>query len=305
MKKLFFIIIISLIYVSCEKIIPFEGDITIPKLVINSIFESDSSFKVHVSSSRSVIDTASFKNINDAVVSIKNENGNIIETLSHSQNGFYVGQKKPVENQIYNLEVDHLNYTNISASDSLPIPISINYLDTITVIEPNNENRLQINLNFTDPANSQNFYLVETYVVRASLLITINQDTLEYELDTIRQRMILSDVVFQNNGFKSRDEQGLFTDLLFNGQDKNLEIKIPPLKKDYVFEENGKFYSEKTLSLALYLHNISKSYYYYRTSLELYVDASRNPFSQPVQVFSNINNGFGIFAGAQISYFAL
>ena len=75
MKKLFFIIIISLIYISCEKIIPFEPDITIPKLVINSIFESDSSFKVHVSSSRSVIDTASFEIINDAVVSIKNENG--------------------------------------------------------------------------------------------------------------------------------------------------------------------------------------------------------------------------------------
>ena len=304
MKKLFFIILISLIYISCEKIIPFEGDITISKLVINSIFESDSSFKVHVSSSRSVIDTASFKNIDDAVVSIKNEDGNIIETLSHSQNGFYVGQKKPVENQIYSLEVDHLNYTNISASDSLPIPISINYLDTITVIEPNNENRLQINLNFTDPANSQNFYLVETYVVRASLT-TINQDTLEYELDTIKQRMILTDVVFQNNGFKSRDEQGLFTDLLFNGQDKTLEIKIPPLKKDYFFYENGKLNSEKTLSLTLYLHNISKSNYYYRTSLELYVDASRNPFAQPVQVFSNINNGFGIFAGAQVSYFVL
>ena len=304
MKKLFFIIIISLIYVSCEKIIPFEGDITIPKLVINSIFESDSSFKVHVSSSRSVIDTASFKNINDAVVSIKNENGNIIETLSHSQNGFYVGQKKPVENQIYTLEVDHLNYTNISASDSLPIPISINYLDTITVIEPNNENRLQINLNFTDPANSQNFYLVETYVVRASLT-TINQDTLEFELDTIKQRMILTDVVFQNNGFKSRDEQGLFTDLLFNGQNKTLEIELKDFEKDYIFNENGKLNSEKTLSLTLYLHNISKSYYYYRTSLELYVDASRNPFAQPVQVFSNINNGFGIFAGAQISYFVL
>ena len=55
----------------------------------------------------------------------------------------------------------------------------------------------------------------------------------------------------------------------------------------------------------IYNNNISKSYYYYRTSLELYVDAPRNPFAQPVQVFSNINNGFGIFAGAQISYFVL
>ena len=63
--------------------------------------------------------------------------------------------------------------------------------------------------------------------------------------------------------------------------------------------------SYKTLSITLHLQNISKSYYYYRTSLELYKDASRNPFAQPVQVFSNINNGFGIFAGAQVSYFVL
>ena len=50
MKKLLLSLVVSLIYISCEKIIPFEGDVTIPKLVINSIFESDSTFKVHVSS---------------------------------------------------------------------------------------------------------------------------------------------------------------------------------------------------------------------------------------------------------------
>ena len=76
MKKLFFLLSISLAYISCEKVIPFEGDVNIPKLVINSIFQSDSSFKVHVSSSRSVIDTSSFQNIGDAVVTIKDENGN-------------------------------------------------------------------------------------------------------------------------------------------------------------------------------------------------------------------------------------
>tara|TARA_Y100000385_G_scaffold205270_1_gene212651 strand:- start:267 stop:1184 length:918 start_codon:yes stop_codon:yes gene_type:complete len=305
MKKLFFIILISLIYISCEKIIPFEADITIPKLVINSIFESDSSFKVHVSSSRSVIDTASFKNIEDAVVSIKNENGNIIETLSHFQNGFYVGQKKPVENQIYFLEVEHPNYANINASDSLPNPINIIGVDTSTILDPiNDENRLQISLNFIDPAASQNFYLIESYIVREILNIE-DQDTLVDKLDTTKQTMVLTDVVFQNNGFKSIDDQGLFTDLLFNGQNKALEIELEDFEKDIYIDKDGYFYSNKTLSITLHLQNISKSYYYYRTSLELYKDASGNPFAQPVQVFSNVNNGFGIFAGAQVSYFVL
>ena len=61
----------------------------------------------------------------------------------------------------------------------------------------------------------------------------------------------------------------------------------------------------QTLTLSIYLHNISKSYYYYRISLELYQNASGNPFAQPVQVFSNIENGFGVFAGSQINYFDL
>ena len=94
-------------------------------------------------------------------------------------------------------------------------------------------------------------------------------------------------------------------DLLFNGQNKALEIELKDFEKDIYIDKDGYFYSYKTLSITLYLHNISKSYYYYRTSLELYENASRNPFAQPVQVFSNISNGFGIFAGAQISYFEL
>ena len=69
--------------------------------------------------------------------------------------------------------------------------------------------------------------------------------------------------------------------------------------------ESGYEWSYKTLGVRVYLHNISKSYYYYRTSLELYQSASGNPFAQPVQVYSNIENGFGVFAGSQISYFDL
>ena len=301
MKKLFLLLSISLVYISCEKVIPFEGDVNIPKLVINSIFQSDSTFKVHVSSSRSVIDTASFQNIEDAIVTIKDDNGSTIETLNYVENGFHIGQTFPQENQTYNLEVTHPNYTNVTSSDSLPSPIIINSIDTSTIVDPINGDRLQITLDFEDPESAQNYYLIETYSVNEYLVIK-NSDTTDYELDTIKQLMILTDEVFQNGSSPFR-EQGLFNDLLFNGQNKALELEIP--YDNFSGIEVGYEWSYKTLSVRVYLHNISKSYYYYRTSLELYQSASGNPFAQPVQVYSNIENGFGVFAGSQISYFDL
>ena len=301
MKRLLFLLSISLAYISCEKVIPFDGDVNTPKLVINSVFESDSTFKVHVSSSRSVIDTASFKNIYDAIVTIKDGNENIIETLNHVENGFYKGQTFPQENQTYILEVNHTNYANITASDSLPSPITINSVDTSTIIDPINGNRLQISMNFDDPENTQNYYLIETYSVNEYLVIK-NSDTTEYELDTTKQFMVLTDEVFQNGGSPWR-EQGLFNDLLFNGQNKTLELEIP--NDSWSGSEDGYDWSYQTLTLRLYLHNITLSYYYYRTSLELFQNASGNPFAQPVQVFSNVENGFGVFAGSQISFFDL
>ena len=301
MKKLFFLLSVSLIYISCEKVIPFEGDVNTPKLVINSVFESDSTFKVHVSSSRSVIDTSSFENIDDAVVTIKDVNGNVIEVLNHVVNGFYKGQVLPEESTTYILEVNHPNYANITASDSLPSPIIINSVDTSTILDPINGNRLRISMNFDDPENNQNYYLLETYSVNEYLIVE-NLDTIEYELDTTKQFMVLTDEVFQNGGSPWRD-QGLFNDLLFNGQNKTLEIEIP--NENWSGSEDGYDWSYKTLTLRLYLHNITISYYYYRTSLELFQNASGNPFAQPVQVYSNIENGFGVFAGSQISFFDL
>ena len=112
--------------------------------------------------------------------------------------------------------------------------------------------------------------------------------------------MLLNDEVFQDGGSPWKD-QGLFNDLLFNGQTKSLEISIP--NNEWSWGEAGYIWSYRYIGLRFYLYNISQDYYYYRRSLELYNQTSGNPFAQPVQVFSNIQNGFGIFAGAQVNYF--
>ena len=94
-------------------------------------------------------DTSSFENIDDAVVTIKDVNGNVIEVLNHVVNGFYKGQVLPEENTTYILEVNHPNYADITASDSLPSPIIINSVDTSTILDPINGNRLRISMNLS------------------------------------------------------------------------------------------------------------------------------------------------------------
>ena len=297
MKKLFYIIFILSI-ISCEKVIPFDENQTTPKMVVNGIFQSDTTWRIHVSSSKSVIDSASFNNVVNASVFIEDDNGNIIDVLAHDTNGFYIGNTTPQANFNYNLSIIHPTLDDITSRNEVPSIINLIGIDTATSYS-NGEKYLDLTVNFEDPGSASNYYLVETYVIGLGLEIE-NGDTLESEIDTSRAFMLLNDEVFQDGGSPWKD-QGLFNDLLFNGQTKSLEISIP--NNEWNWGEAGFVYSYRYIGLRFYLYNISQDYYYYRRSLELYNQTNGNPFAQPVQVFSNIQNGFGIFAGAQVNYF--
>ena len=72
----------------------------------------------------------------------------------------------------------------------------------------------------------------------------------------------------------------LFTDELFNG--KKAEIS---------------FYGENHTGGGIYkinLKNITRDYYLYLKSHTLQFENIDNPFAEPVQVYHNVNNGFGI-----------
>lgn len=302
MKNILILFSIFITFISCEKVIPFDENETKSKLVINGIFQSDSIFKIHVSNSKSIISDSAIQNIDNATVLIEDIDGNTIDELIYSSNGFYIGQTYPNENQNYRLRVNCPGYNEITSNDGLPGLISINNIDTNTIISNSDEgDYLELTVSFNDPVESQNFYLVETYAIGPWGFLD-DGDTIWDEYDTIQVEMNLTDEAFINDE-NLKEGQGLFNDLLFNGETKLLKVEIP--KGLDFYDEDYKEYFFKTETLIFYIHNISKSYYYFRTSLELYNQRSGNPFAQPVQVYSNINNGFGIFAGAQVSSYNL
>jgi hypothetical protein len=44
------------------------------------------------------------------------------------------------------------------------------------------------------------------------------------------------------------------------------------------------------------LHHVSASFYQYSLSARRYDDAEDNPFAEPVILYSNVKNGYGVFS---------
>lgn len=49
--------------------------------------------------------------------------------------------------------------------------------------------------------------------------------------------------------------------------------------------------------MELQINKVSPAYYNYKETLAPQSSINNNPFAEPVSVYSNIRNGYGIFAG--------
>jgi hypothetical protein len=293
---LLFAVIITAI--SCEKIIPFSSDINEPKLVVNSLFDNTERWRVHVSKSLSVIDNAELTGVENASVIIYDSIGNIIETLVHDSGGFYTGGTMPQTNNTYRIDVSANNYNSVYALETLPKNIPILSVDTFSIINIDNEKELHFDIEFTDPSEETNYYILgidvgfwEIYDLGAGLF--------DSTFTEITIPLYSNDQSSNNNETNNKDGSILFEDLLFNGQNKKLSV--------YSYIEN---ISWSAFPITFdYIHvnlfNISEATYLYNRTYSIYQNSSGNPFAQAVQVYSNITNGFGIFGGAQKNVFSL
>ena len=94
---------------------------------------------------------------------------------------------------------------------------------------------------------------------------------------------------FDNSSSKITPTSISFTDAIFNGSLFTFDILID----DFYFSGE----KMKIQSIYISMSKISQEYYWYETSYQAYLSAQNNMFAQPVQVYTNIENGLGIFAG--------
>ena len=273
---------------SCEKIIPLENESSSNKIVVNSLFSTDSLWKIHLSYSKSVIGSTDYKYVENALIKIIDSNGKQITNFQYLNDGFYESNSFPKTNEKYFLKINN-NNDSVSSFDKVPQHVSATNIDTSSFVK-NGQNRIKISLKFTDPKNENNYYKVAVKTKKTKIDL-LGQDNI---IDTsIIENWIK---LFQESEVLERTSENselIFNDLTFNGENFNVEFSIKNLIK--------KFDQDESVFLNLidvYFYTISESVYNYHKSIKIYNDIEGIPLIQPVQVFSNIDNGYGIFAGA-------
>lgn len=271
----------SILFASCETVVDVNIELEKPLLVVNSVFNKDSVWRVDVNLTRNVLSDRIGSPVTNATVSIVDEQTNeLLEVLTFSPinfGGTYRGKLKPEILKNYKVKVDVEGFTSAESIERIPESVSLTKVEVDEDALQSMEAPVPVKIYFTDPQAIINFYQLTVVEKRYQINYTTG-DTIWYSNPVT--------MVFEDPALMDEEEytnELLLSDRLFNGKDHSISFKIQP------------YFSDAQI-ISICFSSISESYYEYQTTSSLQRDVSGDPFAQPVQVFTNIQNGLGVFA---------
>ena len=278
---------------SCELMVdvkvPYDGD----KVVVNAVQSIDSLWTVELSRSNYILAPYNaFFPVDYATVVITKPDGDTEQLqLMKTGSGKFVGTTYPEVGKKYKVTVMPTGLDPVEAEMSVPDRVNIINIewDSSQVKPPNGPDdftsfSLPFKITFSDPPGQKNFYAIEVFQTRALKHTDLATGVTSY--DTIFQE-IRSQI--DDPGIASKKAwRQWFADAIFDGKTYTLPLHI----NMYSFSDN------QIVELQVRLVNMSEEYFRYLDTVELSFEVEGDPFAQPVQIYSNTSNGFGIFAGA-------
>ena len=274
-------ILVMIMISECQSIAEIDNIEFEPAMVMNFIMSDDPLYSfshIKLYSEKSILDnTEEAQPISGASLELF-ENSRKVADAEEINIGVYKFDYTPKANKTYLIKGHKEGYEDIYSEDISPSKTSTIAIKELTPFPKDNFARKRTyRLTYLlDDSHEKNYYDLQLYV-RYS-------DGTRHTLQSIRTRQIGVAIELGMIGDTTR----VFTDDLFNGE-RHLAI----LEFDLENRDNQK--SRKT-ELILNLKHTSEAYYNYYRSLESQANAQENPFTEPAQVFSNIQNGYGIFA---------
>jgi hypothetical protein len=191
-KKIGIILIILLINFSCEKSIEVKLPQVDEKIAVKGLFSTDKVFSLKISHSKHIFDTTSTFHLDNVIVDFY-ENKTFIETLENT-GSIFKGLKfvspsgyKCSEKNTYTINVSATGFETVFAENTVPDPVQIIMVDTLTVIaelpewyfghlSPFNKIKplLECRIRFKDPPGISNYYTLQ---VVSSLWPTLSTNT--------------------------------------------------------------------------------------------------------------------------------
>ncbi len=273
---------------SCTREIPFNVNID-TKIVVNSIYSTDSVIKLRISTSGAITEPYNGSYIPFKVLVYENDQ---LKFDSFVSSRIVNTSIRPVESNKYKIEVATAGYNSVQATDSVPSKVRITNADFVfpIAVDEYGDYLGEAQVTFTDPGEDKNYYELLFFFKDRHFWTNFN----DYPI---------TDKVLLNEGNLDYYPSSIFfSDELINGQTYTMKIRgmVGATINSDGIKPTGELYAE--------LRSVSKNYYLYRKYLTRHLFSKQQQDkdfydylynSEPVDMYSNIENGYGIFAGYQ------
>lgn len=276
MKNLYQIFYLSLsvlvLTISCRKEVKTDDSLFTAYPVINSIIISGKPIKVHVSMASQFSDTKTIL-VDNATVKLYRDKV-LVEDLVYIDDGIYISESIAETSKEYSLIVNVPGFKEITCKTTVPDVSKISNIKFFPIAGIDNEGETYSGINFdfkTTPTIDQYFEI--------SLKVIYYGNTIE------GSQVDIVDPILLHEGLP-------------------LPVFSNEIIKDSSYSIRYNYYTgitDNRLPIILEFRSISKEYYLYLRQKYLY-DAGRFPefglnSSTAFPMYSNINEGYGIFAG--------
>ncbi len=264
-----------LLMCSCVKEVEFTGEETSPQPVVNALVaEGDTLCNVQITNSMFFLRHGTFPFVTDAGVTLHCNGTDYPLALVHDSvytmhRIFYAGDEISLSATIPN--------HGTLVSQTVVVPSQPIVVDAVAEHNVETGNAF-LTLTFCDNRAQRNYYRILVYHTAADTS-AITSENYEY-ISCYDTRTVVMDADFPS--------VNLGTDLLFS--DIHFSTDTCKLKIDFLssLQLENNYY--------VVFQNISESMYKYGSTLNSYYESRNSPFSEPVQVFTNIDGGLGILA---------
>lgn len=273
--------------VGCEKTIKVDLPQEKEKLVINSESFTGDTLKISVSKSEALLKYRYGRNLDIPGAEIKlYEGGKEIDRLEYDPGSqLYVSHTKTEIGKVYSIKANAPGFTEISASSEALVPVNILSVSRSFKVRLDIDGIEQdeIKLEFNDPEATEDYYMVRILKPNDSNNYFYCVNTSDASVESIYDENIDQNTCIPSDGIFIRDN-------LFNGSKKELRIFLNSyyLQPDTVMGE--------VVYPQIELLHVTEDYYKYQKSYHFGLENFNNPFSEPVNVYTNIKNGYGIFS---------
>lgn len=283
----------------CIKEIDSADVFVVPEPVVNALFSEGSMLEIQISLSRSIIRASDaereFIYPDNAIVRLFENTVELNCNSTFDRNLYILSLLELKPENSYMIEIELPEFTLLTAESTIPSLTKIDSIMVRRVFE-------------TDPELNE----IDQDILKGSVIFRDSQEQEYYMLQLEAYDYIYGNEIYDRKNDYFTSDDPVATDAGYQPEDIRVLVFSDKLFKDNVcdisFEIIDGLYSagvKDSTVLVTKLYTLSEELYRYLITFHGQYIADFSFMAEPVQVYSNIENGLGIFAGYSLDSLAI